>query len=274
LLSLDTIASGIRKWFFWSSLHFVAAAGLYAVIQYTTLLGVPQAWWGNSQEPKRAVAFFLHPNFYALFITPLLAFLLPTLGYKLQVIGESIKKSLHSPLSTLYPLVAWVLGAVGLLLSQSQKSDRYKPKVVMYEGDEATKMSYHYSFGSEFRIFKDLTGMSDIVPADYIEKDATKRRKDGVKMFMISPDTKENQDIVSEYKKHKSPDQFALIPPEKFSKSKSKNIGIGIYSDRVKFASGKDKFAIYIINQEITDTLRDLFDLAWEGSKNINRKKR
>jgi sugar-specific transcriptional regulator TrmB len=158
--------------------------------------------------------------------------------------------------------------------SQSQKSDRYKPKVVMYEGDEATKMSYHYSFGSEFRIFKDLTGMSDIVPADYIEKDATKRRKDGVKMFMISPDTKENQDIVSEYKKHKSPDQFALIPPEKFSKSKSKNIGIGIYSDRVKFASGKDKFAIYIINQEITDTLRDLFDLAWEGSKNINRKKR
>jgi O-antigen ligase len=120
LLSLDTIASGIRKWFFWSSLHFVAAAGLYAVIQYTTLLGVPQAWWGNSQEPKRAVAFFLHPNFYALFITPLLAFLLPTLGYKLQVIGESIKKSLHSPLSTLYPLVAWVLGAVGLLLSLSR----------------------------------------------------------------------------------------------------------------------------------------------------------
>lgn len=154
--------------------------------------------------------------------------------------------------------------------SESQKATRYKPKVVMYEGEEATKMSYHYSFGPEFRIFKDLTGMSEVVPADYVEKDATKRRKDGVKMFMISPDTKENQDIVAEYKKHKSPDEFALIPSEKFSKSQSKNIGIGIYKDRVKFASGKDKFAIYIINQEITDTLRDLFDLAWEASKNMS----
>jgi O-antigen ligase len=120
LLSLDTIASGIRKWFFWSSLHFVAAAGLYAVIQYTTLLGVPQAWWGNSQEPKRAVAFFLHPNFYALFITPLLAFLLP------QVVEVRDQRSDISPrlASILYPLfsirLAWLLGAVGLLLSLSR----------------------------------------------------------------------------------------------------------------------------------------------------------
>ncbi len=60
-----------------TALLFVSVAGLYAIVQYFTLIGVPVAWWGNSEEPKRAVAFFMHPNFYALFITPLLAFLLP-----------------------------------------------------------------------------------------------------------------------------------------------------------------------------------------------------
>lgn len=98
----------------------LALSGLYAIIQYFTLIGVPQAWWGNAQEPKRAVAFFLHPNFYALFITPLLAFLLP------QVVEVRDQRSDISPrlASILYPLfsirLAWLLGAVGLLLSLSR----------------------------------------------------------------------------------------------------------------------------------------------------------
>lgn len=153
------------------------------------------------------------------------------------------------------------------------KETKGRPRVVVYEGDEALKISYYSTFGPEFRIYKDLTGMMDVVPKDYIEKDALKRNKDGVKMFMISPDTQENRDIVAAYKAHKSPDEFRLIPKQKFSTSKnSKNIGIGIYKDRVKFASAKEKFTIYIINQEITDTLRDLFDLAWEESKRFGGK--
>ena len=63
-----------------TALLFVSVAGIYAIIQYFTLIGVPQAWWGNSEEPKRAVSFFLHPNFYALFVTPLLAFLIPVVS--------------------------------------------------------------------------------------------------------------------------------------------------------------------------------------------------
>lgn len=149
------------------------------------------------------------------------------------------------------------------------KETVFKPKVIVYEGDEANKISHHEIFeNSEFRIYKDLSGMRETVPADYYEKDTKKRKEAKMKMFMISPDTPENASIVQEYKKHNSSDEFVLIPQKKFSKSgSSKNIGIGIYRDRIKFASAKDKFAIYIINQAITDTLRDLFDLAWEGTK-------
>src|SRR4051812_4744073 len=48
--------------------------GIYAVLQYFTLIGVPQQWWGNSVEPKRALAVFEYPNAFALWLTPLLAF--------------------------------------------------------------------------------------------------------------------------------------------------------------------------------------------------------
>jgi sugar-specific transcriptional regulator TrmB len=151
-----------------------------------------------------------------------------------------------------------------------QKETVHKPKVIVYEGDEALKLSYYSTFdSSEFRIYKDLSGMRDVVPQDYIEQDAKKRRSNKVQMRLIAPDTTENEEIVHEYAAHKSPDECLLIPPKKFSKTDN-NIGIGIYKDRVKFASGKDKFSIFIINQAITDTLRDLFDLAWEESKRLN----
>ena len=52
------------NWLVRAALFFVGLSGLYAILQYFTLIGVPVAWWGNAQEPKRAVAFFLHPNFY------------------------------------------------------------------------------------------------------------------------------------------------------------------------------------------------------------------
>lgn len=104
-----------------AALLFVSVAGLYAIIQYLTLWGVPTAWWGNTQEPKRAVAFFLHPNFYALFVTPLLAFLLPQVvtSDRSQVTGR-IKSSFYTRHFTLVTCGAWLLGAVGLLLSLSR----------------------------------------------------------------------------------------------------------------------------------------------------------
>lgn len=103
---------------------FVAVSGLYAIIQYFTLLGVPQEFWGNANEPKRAVGFFLHPNFYALFITPLLAFLLPVVSGQWLVdrknLGSNHSSTLVTDHSSLVTVIAWVLGCVGLFLSLSR----------------------------------------------------------------------------------------------------------------------------------------------------------
>ena len=57
----------------------ILIASAYAVVQYFTLIGLPESWWGNSAEPKRAISFLSHPNKFALWLTPLLALLLPYL---------------------------------------------------------------------------------------------------------------------------------------------------------------------------------------------------
>lgn len=95
---------------------FLALSGIYAMIQYFTLAGLPMDWWGNANEPKRAVSFFIHPNFYSLFITPLLAYLLPDLLSKLP---ERATPTLQV---TSYKLqfCSWSLGVLGLLFSLSR----------------------------------------------------------------------------------------------------------------------------------------------------------
>lgn len=123
----------------------LAILGTYAVVQYFTLLGVPPEWWGNEIEPKRALAFFLHPNFFALFVTPLLAFTLP-FAVKIQVLNSNVEtlnklenqnanfqNTVNGQMSPpeadppcvekvkcWLPAMAWVLGALGLLLSMSR----------------------------------------------------------------------------------------------------------------------------------------------------------
>ncbi|HVY67565.1 MAG TPA: O-antigen ligase family protein, partial [Patescibacteria group bacterium] len=94
----------------WAVYWLLAIAGIYAAVQYVTLLGLPPAFWGNSVEPKRALAFFIHPNFYALWAAPLLALLLPDLGERLK----------RLTVQAVCRLVLWLCGALGLLLSLSR----------------------------------------------------------------------------------------------------------------------------------------------------------
>jgi O-antigen ligase len=85
--------------------------GLYAIVQYFTDLGLPLLFQGNDFEPRRAVSFFAHSNFYALWSAPILAFLIGDLW-------ESIKNKVFS--IKYLKISAWLLGCFGLLLSLSR----------------------------------------------------------------------------------------------------------------------------------------------------------
>lgn len=93
---------------------FLGLSGVISFIQYFTLWSLPSDWWGNSAEPKRAIGFFIHPNFFSLFITPLLAYTFPVIHEKFEFLLDR-----RSKLDILI-LISWLLGGFGLLLSLSR----------------------------------------------------------------------------------------------------------------------------------------------------------
>ncbi len=118
-------------WFFYFSIHkptqqekqnlivaaFISAFlfGIIAIFQYFTLYSLPESYWGNSVEPKRALSLFSHPNFYALFIAPLLAFLLP------HALTNKSKLNIYNfKIGSKTKVVFWAVGFVGLICSLSR----------------------------------------------------------------------------------------------------------------------------------------------------------
>ncbi len=85
---------------------FIAMAALsaYAIYQYFTLKGLPPEWQGNANEPKRALSVFEHPNDFALWLAPLLAFCLPFVFKK----------------SKFWQKICYFVGLIGLLISLSR----------------------------------------------------------------------------------------------------------------------------------------------------------
>lgn len=103
-----------RSWFLWSAFAFIFVSGAYALVQYATLVGVPIDWWGNPEEPKRALSFFLHPNFYALYTAPILAFLMP---HTFSFIFKDEKRDWDI---IWLKLILWGTGILGVLVSLSR----------------------------------------------------------------------------------------------------------------------------------------------------------
>jgi O-antigen ligase len=115
-LYLDATEIEQQKWrnYFQRAAYIVVGlAGLLALAQYFTLATLPAQWWGNANEPKRAIAFFAHANAFGLYVTPLLAWLLPDAMQKLREQWGTWKTDLVWP-------VLWSLGLVGMFLSLSR----------------------------------------------------------------------------------------------------------------------------------------------------------
>lgn len=101
-----------KQWLVYAVYLFLAVSGIFAVYQYYTLVGLPPKYWGNSIEPKRALTFFAQPDAFALFIGPVLAFLIPDVFARLGKLKQSM--------SNLILPLAWLCGLGGLIYSLSR----------------------------------------------------------------------------------------------------------------------------------------------------------
>jgi len=167
-------------------------------------------------------------------------------------------------------------------LRRIYKDIKLRPRVIVYEGQDAIKKGYHDIFVeqvlekgmSKFRVYEDLSNIFYCCPPDFIKDDALLLSNvvgNKKMMYVISPRTKETTKAVNEYKKYNSPDDFLLIPEKKFNYKNKKILSLSIYEDKVEFFSKERTFNVIIENQEIADTLKSIFDLAWKEAKRLDK---
>lgn len=159
-------------------------------------------------------------------------------------------------------------------LKALHKGTKHKPKVMVYEGAENVKALYFgelLKHNDDWRTYEDPSEIDRHFPG-YFEKDYLERKKNGVNLYGINPNTKENQELIKKYKNTELKDENLLISTNKF-KFPKQPIDFAIYGDEVTFSSLPGSFAIVIKQREIADTLKNVFDLAWEEAKKINQYK-
>jgi sugar-specific transcriptional regulator TrmB len=164
-------------------------------------------------------------------------------------------------------------------LKSMHKDTKHRPKVYIYEGEEAWKVGFYDVFDEQvkkgmkkFRVYEDLADLKINNEFNFFSSIGEDVKKKGAKMYLISPDTKESLWAVNEYRKHDSKDEFAIIPTNKFKKTTKSVLGLSIYEDKIEFFS-RDLFMVIIESKEIADVMKNIFDLAWEESKRLGKLK-
>lgn len=144
----------------------------------------------------------------------------------------------------------------------------HRPIVKIFEGENAAREVYLSTLSpnvTELRTFANPINIFKRIP-DFVQAHDMERSKRGIKMFLINPATNE----VMEMYKHVKPEEpveTLLIPEEKFKFSSD----MGICGNIVTFISPKDNFGIIIESQEISDMLKNSFDLAWAEAKRLDK---
>lgn len=164
-------------------------------------------------------------------------------------------------------------------LKPLHKDTRNRPKIFIYSGQEALNKGFSDIFDEQvlrgmkiMRVYQDLSDILNFMPADFIKNDVTHLKRSGAKMRIICPDNKQSNEVVRQYKKFGSNDDFIIIPEKIFNERTSIGFSsFAVYEDKVEcFLPGSS--LIVIEQREIANGFKKLFDLAWEESKRLSRK--
>ncbi len=162
-------------------------------------------------------------------------------------------------------------------LKSFYKDSKHKPIIKVYEGKEAAKQIYlssarDYPETSEIRVYEDPEGYLEILP-EFVKTDYILRKKRGIKMHAIFPESETSKATVEAYKSLGSKDEMIQIPKDKFMSLRQFS-SMTVCGDEVWFDSLKDGYCISIKKQEIANTLKHVFDLAKEEAKRSSRIKK
>lgn len=156
-------------------------------------------------------------------------------------------------------------------LKALHKDTRHRPKVRVYEGLEGAKEVFRMALDkgvTHLETCADAGKMFGFFKDEFIKLN-NERVKKGIKMRAINPGSKVNIQLKIHEKKGKSKnDQISLIPENKFRFP----VNIAMCGDKVLAISMRGEFGISIENKEITESVRNIFNLAWREAQRLDKK--
>jgi sugar-specific transcriptional regulator TrmB len=147
-------------------------------------------------------------------------------------------------------------------------STKEKPKVKFYEGIEGMQEAFEDTLSAKNEIIGYAVG-EDIFKAlteKYVRNYFKRRMAKNISARFIAPDTPETRAVaINDATELRT---TIMVPKEKFYFS----IEMDIYNNKIMMASWREKFALIIESEEITNAQRKIFELAWEGAKQLRVK--
>lgn len=146
-------------------------------------------------------------------------------------------------------------------LRSLQGAEHRKPRVRFFEGWEGVKRVYEDTLTakSELLNFANSAVVREYWP-NYDEEYVAERVKRGIHLRGIAPDDKAGRMVHGEDKeKHR---EIRLVPTRDFDFTNE----INVYDHKVaicSFASQPDMFGVIIESKEVSETQRQIFEMAW-----------
>lgn len=153
-------------------------------------------------------------------------------------------------------------------LKSAYVGSKQRPVVRIFEGRENMLTQMQESLRLKEKILRVYA--SARAPHEFYLKHLPKyfaaKRDAGIKTRGIHPDEPSSHEMAKHQPKS---DESVFIPPasHKFESD------LVIYDSTVAYISHRGEYAITIENQEIADAMKSAFDLAFEGAKQITRKR-
>lgn len=151
-------------------------------------------------------------------------------------------------------------------LKALHKDTKHRPKVKVYEGKEGLIHAFEDTLSSKekiMRVFSSTENIFKVLP-DYFPNYVQRRIELGIRMYGIHPDDK-----AARYMMKMDPtfDKPKLIPRERYKLGAD----IAIWDNKIGHMSPTENISILIESKEIADVMKNIFDLAYEEAKRLNK---
>lgn len=154
-------------------------------------------------------------------------------------------------------------------LNALHKDTKIKPRIRIFEGKQGLINAFEDSLKCKeklMRVSSSAGSLFRILP-EYFPGYVERRQKLGIKMHGIHPNDMEGQQLIKADINHF--DNAILIPKDKYNFPAD----LAIYDNKIAYMSAeKGGIAIIIEIKEMSDVMKNVFDMAFEEAKRLNKK--